>query len=348
MKFNVSLISFCFAALLTACGGGDAYDTGAQKIKLVALASTFVGNGNPGFADGTGSVVQFASPNAVALASNGDLYVGDSDKVRRVTPAGAVSLFATIPRGSIYGLAVDSAGNIYASSYSNEIFKISPASPALVPVFAGNTGFGFQNNSNGTSATFNNPRGMAIDRAGNLYVADRDNHAIRKITPSGAVTTVAGIGTAGSSDGPGNVASFNYPSGVAVDASGNLYVADSNNASIRKISTGGIVTTVAGSVVVGTDDGTGATAHFDTPLGITIDNDGNIVVADTGNHSIRKVTPLGVVTTLAGYGSSGLKNAVGANARFNSPLGITVGPDGTMYIADNANYLIRLLKMIWI
>jgi DNA-binding beta-propeller fold protein YncE len=105
---------------------------------------------------------------------------------------------------------------------------------------------------------------------------------------------------------------------------------------------------VAGSVAVGTDDGTGAAARFDTPLGIAIDNDGNILVADTGNHSIRKVTPSGVVTTLAGYGSSGLKNAVGANAKFNSPMGITVGPDGTIYIADNGNYLVRLLKMIWI
>lgn len=348
MKFNVSVLGFCFAALLTACGGGDPYDTGAQKVKYLAQASTFVGNGNPGFVDGTGSIIQFASPNAVALASNGDLYVGDSDKIRTVTPAGVVSLRATIPRGAIYGIVVDADGNIFASSYSNEIFKISTSTPPLVTVFAGSIGAGFQNSPTPTSATFNNPRHMAIDQDGNLYVADRDNHAIRKITPAGVVSTVAGTGSPGRVDGQGTASSFNYPSGVAIDAIGNLYVADTNNESIRKISTSGAVTTVAGSGTLGNADGTGAAASFDTPQGLTVDSKGNIIVADTGNHSIRTVTPLGVVTTLAGYGSSGLQNAVGGRAKFYAPMGITVGPDGTFYIADNGNYMIRLLKMIWI
>jgi sugar lactone lactonase YvrE len=350
MKFNLSILGFCFAALLTACGGGDPYDAGAQKVKYLAQASTFVGNGNPGFMDGLGSIIQFSSPNAVALASNGDLYVGDSDKVRMVTPAGVVSLRATIPRGAIYGLAVDADGNIFATSYSNEIFKISTANPPVVTVFAGSIGPGFQDSPN---PTFNNPRGMVIDRDGNLYIADRDNHAIRKITPAGVVSTVAGtkiagVGIPGSADGTGSSASFNYPAGITVDTSGNLYVADTNNELIRKISPSRVVTTVAGSGALGNADGSGAAASFDTPQGLTMDSNGNLIVADTGNHNIRTVTPLGVVTTLAGYGSSGLRNEIGARAKFNAPIGIAVGSDGTIYIADNGNYMIRLLKMIWI
>jgi serine/threonine-protein kinase len=340
MKFNLSLLGFCFAALLTACGGGDPYDAGAHKTKYVAQASTFVGNGNYGSDDGTGSAVTFGNPTAVALSSNGDLYVGDNKLIRKVTPAGEVSTYASIPSGAINGIAIDADGNIFVSSFNDEIFKIAASDPSLATVFAGSS----------IPATFRNPMGMAIDQSGNLYVADRDNHAIRKISPIGIVTTVAGTGVAGHADGSTGTATFNHPAGVTVDASGNLYVADSDNELIRKISTAsGVVTTVAGSALIsGNDDGIGAAARFDTPQGLTMDKDGNIIVADTGNHSIRKVTPLGVVTTLAGYGSSGLKNAIGVNAKFYAPMGIAVGHDGTFYIADNGNRMIRLLKMIWI
>lgn len=351
MKFNLSLLGFCFAALLTACGGGDPYDAGAHKTKYVAQASTFVGNGNYGVTDGTGSNVTFNNPTAVALSSDGNLYVGDANLVRQVTPAGVVSTYATLGTSvGIQGIAIDSNGNIYVSEFSNRIWKISNTTPPTIAVFAGNGSPGL---SDVSPVTFNSPKGLALDPSGNLYVADSGNHAIRKISPLGVVSTVvstvAGTGIAGHVDGTVANATFSFPAGVVADTSGNVYVADTVNNRIRKISTTtGNVTTVAGSGAQGADDGTGVAASFNNPQGLTINGKGNIIVVDTGNHEIRTVTPLGVVTTLAGYGSSGLANAVGLNAKFNAPMGIAVGPDGTFYIADNGNRMIRLLKMIWI
>lgn len=337
MKFNVSVFGFCIAALLTACGGGDPYDAGAHKVKYVAQASNFVGNGNYGDGNGTGNDVQFSSPNAVALAGNGDLYVADANKIRKVTPAGEVSTLVVIPNTGFFGVAVDSTGNVFASSYSNVIYKISTATSPEVTIYAGIEGApGLHDSDNPLSAQFNNPKGMAIDKNDNLYIADSNNNAIRKITKNGVVSTIAGTG-------------FNRPAAVAVDTSGNLYVADTYNNVIRKITTSGVVTTVAGSGAPVYADGTGAAASFKNPQGITIDKNGNLIVVDTGNNSIRTVTPSGVVTTLAGDGeSSGSTNDIDWRAKFNSPAGITVAPDGTFYLADSGNNRIRLLKMIWI
>ena len=340
MKFNVSVFGFCIAALLTACGGGDPYDAGAHKVTYVAQASNFVGNGNYGDGNGTGNDVQFSNPNAVALSSKGDLYVADGNKIRKVTDAGEVSTLAQVSNTGFFGVAVDSTGNVFASSYSNVIYKISTATPPEVTIYAGIEGApGLQDSVNPLSAKFNSPKGMAIDRNDNLYIADSNNDAIRKITRDGAVSTVAGNG----------VNSFKSPAALAVDPSGDLYVADTYNNVIRKITTSGFVTTVAGSGVAAYADGTGTAASFNRPQGITIDKNGNLIVVDTGSHSIRTVTPSGVVTTLAGDGeSSGLTNDIDWRAKFSSPMGITVAPDGTFYLADNGNRQIRLLKMIWI
>ena len=155
------------------------------------------------------------------------------------------------------------------------------------------------------AASFREPSGVAFDGDGNLYVADTANHTIRKVTPAGVVTTFAGSGSSGSDDGTGTAASFNYPRGVAVDGDGNLYVADTNNNTIRKVTPAGEVTTFAGSGSYGSDDGTGTAASFANPRGVAVDGDGNLYVADTNNNTIRKVTPAGVVTTFAGSGSTG-------------------------------------------
>jgi sugar lactone lactonase YvrE len=341
MKFNVSVLGLCFAALLSACGGGDPYDAGAHKVTYVAQASNFVGNGNYGDGDGTGNDVQFSNPNAVALASNGDLYVADGNQIRKVTDAGVVSTVAKINNTGFFGVAVDSTGNIFASSYTNVIYKISAATPPEVTIYAGMDGApGLVDSLNPLSAKFDSPKGMAIDRDDNLYIADSNNNAIRKIARDGAVSTVAGTG-------------FNHPAAIAVDVSGNLYIADTYNNVIRKISATGFVTTVAGSGVRAYADGTGNAASFNIPQGITIDKNGNLIVADTGNHSIRTVTVSGVVTTLAGDGeTAGLSNDIDWRAKFDSPMGIAVspnpGPNVKFYLADNGNRRIRLLKMIWI
>jgi sugar lactone lactonase YvrE len=196
-------------------------------------------------------------------------------------------------------------------------------------------------NAIGVSAQFNIPDGVAVDGSGNVYVADRNNHRIRKISPSGVVTTLAGSGIYGYADGAGISAQFGFPSNVAVDASGNVYVTDQGNHRIRKITSSGAVTTIAGSGVGGFTDGTGTATQFNAPIGITIDNSGNVYVADWGNHKIRKITSSGVVTTLAGSGVAGYADGSGTAAQFNRPTGVVVDASGNLYVTDSSNHRIR-------
>jgi hypothetical protein len=193
----------------------------------------------------------------------------------------------------------------------------------------------------GTAASFRGPSGVAVDGSGNVYVADDSNHLIRKITPGGVVTTLAGSGSLGSANGTGTAASFRGPSGVAVDGSGNVYVADRSNHLIRKITPGGVVTTLAGSGSAGSADGTGTAASFSYPEDVAVDGSGNVYVADRSNHLIRKITSAGVVTTLAGSGSEGSTNGTGKAASFYLPSGVAVDGSGNVYVADDSNLLIR-------
>ena len=182
------------------------------------------------------------------------------------------------------------------------------AQPLVVSRLAGSAyGIGFEDGT-GTAARFTSPLGAAVDASGNLYVGDASNHTIRKVTPSGVVTTLAGrAGAPGSADGPGSLARFNYPSGVAVDGSGNVFVVDGGNYTIRKVTAAGVVTTLAGLAgQLGSADGTGSAARFSFTwlfhelAGVAVDGSGNLYVGDAYNRTIRKVTAVGVVTTLAG------------------------------------------------
>ena len=189
---------------------------------------------------------------------------------------------------------------------------------------------------------------MAVDSAGNVYVADTDNDTIRKVTPGGVVTTLAGLaGSSGSADGTGSAARFGQPCGVAVDSAGNVYVADSGNHTIRKVTPGGVVTTLAGLAgSSGSADGTGSAARFNVPCGVAVDSAGNVYVADGGNWTIRKVTPGGVVTTLAGLaGSWGSADGAGSAARFYCPQGVAVDSAGNVYVADSGNKTIRKVTL---
>ena len=237
------------------------------------------------------------------------------------------------------GIALDGSGNIYlADAYNNRIRKITPA--GVVTTLAGSGKEGFADGM-GKDAVFNGPAGIAIDRDGNIYTAEWKGHRVRKITPAGVVTTLAGSGKAGFADGTGAGASFNTPEGVALDSKGNVYVADSANNKIRKISPSGVVTTLAGSGKKDFVNGVGAEAGFMDPKGIALDAVGNVYVSDKGNHQIRKITPGGVVTTLAGSGKAGSENGRGAEASFNKPFGPTVDGQGNVYVADSGNNLIR-------
>ena len=199
-------------------------------------------------------------------------------------------------------------------------------------------------------ARFNGPSGIGVDRMNNLYVADTYNHRVRRITRDGRVSTLAGGGLAGRKgggfqDGQGAAARFRFPRDLTVDARGNVYVADTNNSRICKISPDGWVTTLAGGTR-GFADGVGSAARFCNPWGLAVDDRGTVYVADTYNHRIRKITPDGTVTTLAGSGRSGMMegrhaDAQGTKAAFNEPGSVAVAPDGTVYVADSGNRCLR-------
>jgi sugar lactone lactonase YvrE len=255
------------------------------------------------------------------------------------------------------GVAVDGAGNAYvADEVNSTIRKISRA--GLVTTLAGTAGNWGSADGMGSAAQFDQPSGVAVDGAGNVYVSDLGNDTIRRVTPTGSVTTIAGsAGNPGSSDGTGTAALFNYPAGLAIDALGNLYVADSNNQAVRKVvptpvngATEWVVSTLAGSAgQMGSANGTGSTAQFDFPYGVTVDAAGNVYVADSQNCAIRMITQGGVVTLVAGrpnlfpnpIGQGGYEDGPGSVAQFSDPSGVSVDASGNLYVADSGNGCIR-------
>ena len=220
-----------------------------------------------------------------------------------------------------------------------------PGKSWVVTTLAGST-YGHKDGT-GTATQFRNPSGVAVDSSsGIVYVADYYNNRIRKITSAGVVSTFAGDGTYGHKDGTGTATQFRYPSGVAVDSSGIVYVADEFNNRIRKITSEGVVTTFAGSDdrTAGHKNGAGTAARFFFPRGVAVDSSGNVYVADRYNNRIRKITSEGMVSTLAGSGIPDYHDAAGTAARFNSPRGVAVDSSGNVYVADTYNHRIRKIE----
>ena len=244
-----------------------------------------------------------------------------------------------------HGIAIDGAGNIYvADRYNHTIRKVSI--DGVVSTLAGKPGFSGNQDGTGESARFNEPWGLCASTDGIVYVADTKNNKIRRVDLDGTVKTIAGTGNFGSSNAQGLAATFGNPTGIELDAFGNLYVADHLTHIIRKIDNRGIVTTIAGiPYIPGGEDGFGREAQFWRPYGLTLDNDGNILVADEWNHKIRRVTPEGQVTTVAGSGDVGIINGAADIASFNYPWDMTVDAENNIYVADGYNYVIRKIDV---
>ena len=250
---------------------------------------------------------------------------------------------------SVMGATAATNGDQFRCVIGNALGSVTSSPSALtvsavgVSTLAGWPGWSGFADGQGSAGRFNYTGSVRVDTAGTVYVADASNHTVRKITPSGLVSTLAGApGVSGSADGPGAVARFNAPAGVAVDASGNVFVADGLNYTIRKITPNGVVSTLAGTAGVrGRTDGTGSAASFYDPENLTIDAAGILYIADGAGNIVRKVTPAGVVTTIAGAAASGTTDGTGSAARFNSLFGIAVDLAGNLYVGDFNNNAVR-------
>ncbi len=326
------------------------YITSSRPITAVGTVSTMAGNSTAGNLDGTGTAARFRSPMGLVSDAVGNIYVTDyyNHNIRRITPAGVVTTVAgstNAPTGQFgyvdatgsaarftypNGIAIDKFGNLYVADANNLVIRrITPT--GVVSTYAGNGSSG-NTNGPGTSATFNYPSGVATDAAGNVYVADYT--CIRKITPAGIVSNFAGSVSPGISDGLGTSASFDCLDQICSDAAGNLYAYDGCNHIIRKVSAAGVVTTIAGTGYPGNADGIGTAASFNGPTGIAVDAAGNIYVSDAGNVLIRRISPTGVVSTLAGSGTGAIVDGVGTAASFFNPYGLAVDPSGNLYVAE--------------
>jgi sugar lactone lactonase YvrE len=345
MKLKATLSKiflFAVVALLGACSKGT-----SVTIDLPQLVTNDVVIDPTSTTAWTGGFIT----NNIAVSAYGVCYsstnpeptIADSKTTDGVKIFSFSSKLKGLALNTVYYVRAYGTNALGKTGYGNVVqFKTGDGSAAAygtVSTLAGSAA-GYQNNT-GTAALFNRPNAVATDAAGNVYVADSYNSVIRKITPAGVTTTVAGTGNYGYADGPADVAQFYVPSGLVVDAAGNIFVADLGNNLIRKITPAGVVSTFAGNGSSGSNDGTDNTATFSGPSAIAMGTDGNFYVTDTNNSLIRKITPAGVVTTVAGNKVAGYANGVGTNASLNKPTGITIDAAGNMYIAEAANNAIR-------
>jgi len=365
MNFQLRVFLFLLLTLTCSrCGGGSKKSELVQLLLLGAgpshevTVSTYVGCFPlSGSTDGTGTTACVHSPAQMAIDDAGNIIFADggSNKIRKISTSGVVT---TIAGSGVCGsanlngsaasfcspvaVAVGPAGDIFVSDFDNNLIrKIDTAKN--VTTYAGNIPNGCNSPPTGgigPAADFCSPAGIAVDSSGNVYVADRDNNEIRKIAASNQnVTIFAGGGSCGSVNGSGVSASFCAPSGMIIDGNNNLYITDTTSKKIRKVDSSQNVTTIAGSGGGNVLDGTATTAQFLTPKSLSMDVIGNLFVVDS--LQIRKIDPLGNVTTFAGNGVSGYRDGPAKFARFTDPLGIIVDSAGNILVSDSGNNLIR-------
>lgn len=334
-------------------------------VNVGTIITTIAGQaGVTGTVDGTGTAAQFANPYSVAVDLNGNVFVADTSAsvIRKITAAGVVSTFAGSPgltgsadgQGSAArfngpsGVAVDGSGNVYVADTNNHTIRGISAGGNVITLAGAPGVIGSTDTASGP-ARFTYPFGLALDSAGSIYVADTYNHTIRLISQNGTVSTLAGLaGTRGTTDGAGSAARFAFPTGITVASQGLIYVADSGSSTIRRIAGNGVTTYAGTAGISGTAEGAALTlARFTQPNGVGVDSTGVVYVADSGNHTIRRIAPgvgalAGDVSTLAGLaGVIGSTDGSGTAARFNQPNGLAVDSAGNIYIADTQNRTIR-------
>ncbi|HLK47056.1 MAG TPA: IPT/TIG domain-containing protein [Bryobacteraceae bacterium] len=337
--------------------------------------STIVGTAGGGFGGdgGPAAAAQINNPCSLVVDGAGNIYIGDqlNYRVRKISGGNITTIVGTGTAGDTgagtsggaataaqirtpCGLAVDGSGNLFLSDTGNHEIKKVASGGGTITTIAGNGTGGFAgNNHPGSQAQFDNPTGLVLDGAGNLYIADSSNHVVRLITPgtTGTVQAFAGNNTAGylGDGGPAGAAELDNPTGLAIDAAGNIYVADANSGVIRKVTPGGgSISTVAGTGSNGYsgDGGKATQAMLNHPHGVAVDAAGNIYIADTLNSRIRMVTPDGSIRTIAGVGGIGYSGDSGdaTRAALNFPTALAVDAAGNVYVADTQNSAIRVLK----
>ena len=340
---NRLIVKFSPGGILTVVAGNGLYD--------------YSGDGGPA----TGA--SLAEPNDVAVDAGGNIYIADSGNsvIRKVSPAGVISTAAGIGFAFDFagdggpataaalnypsGVAVDSSGNLYIADTGNHRVRKVTAS-GIMTTIAGNGEEGFSgDNGPATAARLIQPSGVAVDSGGNVYIADAGNNRIRKVTPAGIITTVAGGGDVVGDDGPATAAGLNFPSDVAVDAAGNLYIADHFNSRVRKVSFLGTITTLAGTGELGFagDGGPAAAALLNDPAGVAVSPAGDVYFSDNRNRRIRRVNSNGIIATVAGNGNFKFSGDGGpaTSAALNLPSSVAVDSLGNLYIADTASHRVR-------